>query len=41
MQDVVINWHALPRDLSSNKKHLKRYGQNTVRHRRTPTPHWL
>jgi hypothetical protein len=28
MRDVVISSDALPRDLSSNKKHLKGYGQN-------------
>jgi hypothetical protein len=28
MKDLVIDSGELPRDLSSNKKHLKRYGQN-------------
>lgn len=28
MQDLVINSDRLPRDLSSNKKHLKSYGTN-------------
>ena len=28
MEDLVIDSKALPHDLSSNKKHLKGYGQN-------------
>lgn len=28
MKDLVVSSDALPRDLSSNKKQLKRYGQN-------------
>jgi len=28
MKDLVIDSGELPGDLSSNKKHLKRYGQN-------------
>jgi hypothetical protein len=28
MKDVVIDSDALPRDLSSDKKHLKGYGEN-------------
>lgn len=28
MEDVIIDSKTLPRDLSSNKKHLKGYGQD-------------
>jgi hypothetical protein len=28
MEDLIIDSKALPRDLSSNKKHMKSYGQN-------------
>ena len=28
MQDLVVNDNSLPRDLSSNKEHLRQYGKN-------------
>jgi hypothetical protein len=28
MQDLVIEGESLPRDLSSNKEHLRQYGKN-------------
>ncbi len=31
MEDLVIYDDSLPKDLSSNKAHLKKYGQNRAR----------
>lgn len=31
MEDLVIHEDTLPKDLSANKAHLKKYGQNRTR----------
>lgn len=30
MEDLIIHENTLPRDLSSNKKHLRSYGKNST-----------
>lgn len=31
MEDLVVHEDSLPQDLSSNKKHMEKYGQNRAR----------